>query len=126
MKPHLRRYHVNPGDRFEKWTVIREVDVKAYECGQGHRMVLCRCSCEHETEVAVDLYHLVNGVSRSCRRCMNDPWVTGLTLLGKRVPVRVALKHNGVSREAYDKRRERGWSVVDAATKPMQPRRNRV
>lgn len=50
---------INQGDRFGRWTVVREVDrIK------GHRHVLCKCDCG--TEKIVNIGSLVNGSSTSC------------------------------------------------------------
>ena len=50
---------VTPGDRYGRWTVIKELVSKT-----KHRRVLCQCRCG--TKRAVLLQNLTGGRTRSC------------------------------------------------------------
>ncbi len=57
------KHAVNPGDKYGKLTIIREVR-KAAAGGKGYRAVQCRCDCGSELTTA--LRSLVSGDARSC------------------------------------------------------------
>lgn len=56
------KLEVNTGDRYNHYTIIREVPKK----GDGRRF-LCRCDCGNEKEV--DIRNLRNGHIKSCGKC---------------------------------------------------------
>ena len=57
-----RSVRVEPGQRFNRWTVLREVDRR-----RGERRVGCRCDCG--TERVANLYQVVSGASKGCSKC---------------------------------------------------------
>lgn len=59
-----KRIIVNPGDRFGRWTIIKEVDKAVSANGNKLRCFLCHCDCGKES--VVRLYSLVSGRSVSC------------------------------------------------------------
>lgn len=60
-----RRSAVSPGDVFNSWTVVGEME--PVPGSYALRRARCRCACGVEKPVRVD--SLVGGRSRSCRRC---------------------------------------------------------
>lgn len=56
------KLNINAGDRYNHYTIIREVPKK----GDGRRF-LCRCDCGNEREV--DIRNLRNGHIKSCGKC---------------------------------------------------------
>jgi hypothetical protein len=81
----MRRIPMEPGDRFDRLTILAEVD-------QGrHRMFVCRCDCGEER--CVRGAHLRNGATRSCgclarevnrERMRLQPRTHGAAVHGKR------------------------------------------
>lgn len=72
-----KRLEINPGDKFDRWTVIMEVNKKKW----GDRTFLCECSCVNKTKKIVPLGDLRKGRSKSCgclskemnlKRCLNS------------------------------------------------------
>src|SRR5690242_163281 len=57
------KYAVNPGDKYGKLTIIREVR-KVAAGGKSERAVRCRCDCGNELTTA--LRSVVSGDARSC------------------------------------------------------------
>ncbi|USG65144.1 hypothetical protein NDK47_23975 [Brevibacillus ruminantium] len=57
------KHELIPGQRFNRLEVIREVDKK-----NNRRQVLCKCDCGNEK--VVNLYKLLDGLTRSCG-CLN-------------------------------------------------------
>ncbi|MFW5437790.1 hypothetical protein [Paenibacillus apiarius] len=55
----MAKYIIKPGQVFERLEVIREA-----ETVKGKRRVLCKCKCGEET--TVNLYKLLNGITKSC------------------------------------------------------------
>ena len=64
-----RRLDIKPGDRFSRWTIIKEIDYH-----QGARHFLCRCDCG--IEKMVRLTHIRQGVSRSCGCYRKEKYTT--------------------------------------------------
>ena len=60
----MRRRIVNPGDQFDRLTVIEEVEVKRQPSGQVKRQILCHCICGNEVTAQLD-----NLTSRKIRSC---------------------------------------------------------
>lgn len=56
-----RKPKINPGDKFGRWTVIKEVATR-----KGGRYFLCECSCEKKEIKEVRMASLRNGMSQSC------------------------------------------------------------
>ena len=59
----IMKHAVNPGEKYGKLTVIREVR-KAAADGQSYRAVLCQCDCGNELTPAIR--SLKSGDTRSC------------------------------------------------------------
>lgn len=63
-----RTLTVNPGEVYNSFTVIREVETKIVPCSTNRnrymRMVECRCKCD--TIKVVELTNLVSGKVKSC------------------------------------------------------------
>jgi len=59
----IMKHAVNPGEKYGKLTVIREVR-KAGADGQSYRAVLCQCDCGNELTPAIR--SLISGDTRSC------------------------------------------------------------
>jgi hypothetical protein len=59
-----RRIEICPGDRFHRWTVVREVASRRHPAGSAHRFFLCRCDCGTEKEV--NIHSLRYDHSKSC------------------------------------------------------------
>ena len=57
-----KKIEVKAGDRFNSWTVIREVEKRG-----KHRYFLCKCTCGKKIEVR--LYDLIDGKSSKCKSC---------------------------------------------------------
>lgn len=60
---------VTKGDRFGRWTVIKEVE-SLQTSSRKIRRILCKCDCGTEKIVRYD--NLVNGISRSCGCYMRE------------------------------------------------------
>lgn len=60
----MERVIVNIGDRYGRWTVVRETQKKITSSGQTHRRCLCLCDCGIKKEVF--LCKLRSGDSKSC------------------------------------------------------------
>jgi len=58
------RSQVNPGDKFTRWTVLKEVKRHEYPSGDLRRQFLCRCDCGVEKVVKIN--QLMGGQSKSC------------------------------------------------------------
>ncbi|MFA7287359.1 MAG: hypothetical protein WC055_00620 [Melioribacteraceae bacterium] len=56
-----RKLEIKPGNKFGRWTVIKEVEKKKWR-----RYFLCECSCEKKTRRDVILSGLKNETSKSC------------------------------------------------------------
>lgn len=54
-----RRAEINPGDTFERLTVIKELEKK-----HGNRRFLCKCVCGNEIQTGSS--HLLRGNTKSC------------------------------------------------------------
>ena len=61
---------VNKGDRFGRWTVIKEVDGLKYPPKTYVRRFLCVCDCGTQRVVRYD--YLRNGKSKSCGCLLGD------------------------------------------------------
>lgn len=60
---------INVGDKFNKLTVVKEVDKKILPSGQVNRVFLCECDCGNLKEIR--LVHLKRGATKSCG-CVNN------------------------------------------------------
>lgn len=58
-----KRIEINAGDRFGKWTIVKEVS-PIFITGKPRRMFKCKCDCGNEKDV--QLVCLRNGHSTSC------------------------------------------------------------
>ena len=58
---------VEPGERYNRWTAIKEIDGRPKPRGRTRRLVLCRCDCGAELPVLLE--SLRNGKSRQCKEC---------------------------------------------------------
>ncbi|MFA7287459.1 MAG: hypothetical protein WC055_01120 [Melioribacteraceae bacterium] len=58
----IRKIEINPGDKFGRWVVIRELEVARGK----DRTILCQCDCIEKTVKNVRLYDLNSGKSKSC------------------------------------------------------------
>lgn len=58
-----RRIHINSGDKFGQWTVLREVALGNYP----KRVFLCRCECGAERRIPIN--NLYYGYSSQRRKC---------------------------------------------------------
>lgn len=58
-----RRIHVNPGDQFDRLSVLSEFQEQRTE---GHLRWYARCLCECGRETSPSVTNLVGGVTRSC------------------------------------------------------------
>jgi hypothetical protein len=61
------RHVVNPGDKFGRLTVIREVPKVAAD-GRRYRAALCRCDCGKETTPRISSLHSGDAQSCGCSR----------------------------------------------------------
>lgn len=68
MRP-VNRLNIENGQKFNKWTVIREEDPVIYSNGKRKRLFLCRCECGKENVVRLD--NIKNGRSLCCMNCKN-------------------------------------------------------
>lgn len=60
----MKRLSINPGDRFNNWVVIQEVEPDKH----GHRRFICRCMvCQGEKNL--DICAFKYGGSKKCRSC---------------------------------------------------------
>lgn len=59
-----RRIPINPGDRFGRLTVIKEIERKIFACGHSIRKFMCLCDCGKITTPSI--CELRNGTTRSC------------------------------------------------------------
>ena len=107
-----------PGTLIGKWTVIKEVERKIFPSGQRHRMVRVQCECGKKSDV------MLNALRRrdtlACRLCCWDANRRVVFVAGRYVLLSDLLREHGVNRDCYDKRRERGMDLIEAATKPMR------
>ncbi len=60
-----KRLIINPGMKFNRLTIIREKSYKP-PGGVRRRVFLCQCSCKNKTHLAVGLYDLTSGHTKSC------------------------------------------------------------
>lgn len=58
----------NTLDKYYKWTIIREIEPRVYASGKK-RIVICRCECGKEKEIALSA--LKNGGTKSCGCSIN-------------------------------------------------------
>ena len=56
------RKHVNPGEQFGKWTIIRQLDIK-----KGPSKAECRCECGKISIIPVS--SLIRGATKACKSC---------------------------------------------------------
>lgn len=82
--------HPVPGQRFGSWTVLEKRGL----AHGGHRMILCRCDCGVESDVAS--HALRTGRSRGCDPCGR-----------KKASAKMCIDH---ARKRYGK-----WTVIDRA-----------
>jgi len=64
------KHAVNPGEKYGKLTIVREVR-KVAPSGRSYRAVLCRCDCGNELTPA--LGSLMSGSARSCGCSRGQP-----------------------------------------------------
>lgn len=57
---------VNPGDRYGRLTILKEVEPHVQPSGRKRRMVLVQCDCGESEPFSVRLNHLRTGHSTSC------------------------------------------------------------
>lgn len=69
----VKRVKINPGDKFGRWTVIKEVEKRG-----NVRYFLCECSCIRKTQREVALGGLRNKKSLSCG-CLTKEVASGLS-----------------------------------------------
>ena len=60
-----KRKYGNPGEKYGKLTIIREVERYVEPSGRKYRMVLCSCDCGSEP-IEVRLHSLRSGLTKSC------------------------------------------------------------
>lgn len=56
-----RREKINPGDKFGRWIIVKEVETR-----KRQRYFLCECSCVDKTRKKIQLHSLKSGLSSSC------------------------------------------------------------
>lgn len=61
---------INNGQKFNRWTVIKEVESHKQPNGKLVRMFLCKCDCKNES--IVSLLSLRNNTSKSCGCYMKE------------------------------------------------------
>lgn len=66
----MGKIDIASGDRFGRWTVIKETAPIEFSAGKFFRYFLCRCDCGKESIVRA--YNLKNGRSKSCGCYMRD------------------------------------------------------
>lgn len=59
----MRKIIIKEGDRFDKLTIIKELNQHIYPSGKSRRRFLCKCDCGNETIV---LINELNGNTKSC------------------------------------------------------------
>lgn len=59
-----RKIEVNPGDKFNRLTVISETESRRHPNGKPSRYINCRCECGNEVTVSLDSLH--SGKTKSC------------------------------------------------------------
>ena len=62
-----KRIEVKEGDRFNDWTVIKEVEPRITKGGRKSRMISLQCKCGEVHEVNLD--SIRQGKSKMCRNC---------------------------------------------------------
>jgi hypothetical protein len=58
-----KKLEINTGDRFNRLTIIKEVEPHIYPSGNPRRRFLCKCDCGKEIKV---LSNQFNGNTKSC------------------------------------------------------------
>jgi hypothetical protein len=114
---------LEPGQRFGRWTVIKEVAPRIFPSGQYRRTSHVICSCGNERRINV--YSLVRGDSKRCVKCAQKRY-RFVDVHGTQFRLKDLLREHGITRACYDQRRHRGMDVATAATKPVQILRKRA
>jgi len=68
-----KRLKVKEGDRYIRFTILKEVQTKEYPNGSSHRMFECMCDCGNSR--IIGLASLRSGATQSCG-CLRDELVT--------------------------------------------------
>jgi hypothetical protein len=113
--------HVQAGERFGLWTVVREAAPHRSPNGTRRRVMVVQCVCGGVK--AVDLSALVSGSSSKCRACADAAHRPTITIQGVTAYLTDALEDRGIPHDTYSQRMHRGWPQVMAATRPVRPYR---
>ena len=104
---------INHGDRFGKWTVIKQESDRITPSGQSRKQWLCKCDCGNSRIVQAE--NLTMGLSKSCG-CEKETHLVGKRF-GKLTVVDYLRKENG--RKIWKCECECG-NIVELSTKRLQ------